>query len=114
MSCSIRTCPSRHSTRRTRSPWVVLGGRKSVTRAVPVGELQVVSNTNVCGRYRRSVTSPPATDNFHRPSSASPRIAENTAWESNRRSEEHTAELQSRGHLVCRLLLENNKAEIQK
>src|SRR5690625_6801076 len=30
-----------------------------------------------------------------------PRVA---AW----RSEEHTSELQSRGHLVCRLLLENN------
>src|SRR5690625_6979445 len=27
------------------------------------------------------------------------------AW----RSEEHTSELQSRGHLVCRLLLENKK-----
>src|SRR3989442_5660637 len=26
-----------------------------------------------------------------------------------RRSEEHTSELQSRPHLVCRLLLENNK-----
>src|SRR5690625_6009445 len=26
------------------------------------------------------------------------------------RSEEHTSELQSRGHLVCRLLHENNKA----
>src|SRR5690625_6836491 len=25
-----------------------------------------------------------------------------------RRSEEHTSELQSRGHLLCRLLLENN------
>src|SRR5690625_5450099 len=28
---------------------------------------------------------------------------------SNIRSEEHTSELQSRGHLVCRLLLENKK-----
>src|SRR3984893_18924094 len=28
---------------------------------------------------------------------------------SDARSEEHTSELQSRGHLVCRLLLENNK-----
>src|SRR5690625_5862717 len=28
------------------------------------------------------------------------------------RSEEHTSELQSRGHLVCRLLLENNKHRI--
>src|SRR5690625_6692991 len=27
-------------------------------------------------------------------------------WHSRRRSEEHTSELQSRGHLVCRLLLE--------
>src|SRR5690625_5896716 len=27
-----------------------------------------------------------------------------------KRSEEHTSELQSRGHLVCRLLLEKNKA----
>src|SRR5690625_6744052 len=28
------------------------------------------------------------------------------------RSEEHTSELQSRGHLVCRLLLEKNKTII--
>src|SRR5437870_10728875 len=28
---------------------------------------------------------------------------------SSRRSEEHTSELQSRGHLVCRLLLEKKK-----
>src|SRR5690625_6930359 len=30
------------------------------------------------------------------------------------RSEEHTSELQSRGHLVCRLLLEKKKKKIQK
>src|SRR5690625_5752731 len=29
-----------------------------------------------------------------------------------KRSEEHTSELQSRGHLVCRLLLEKKKADI--
>src|SRR5690625_7075253 len=29
------------------------------------------------------------------------------------RSEEHTSELQSRGHLVCRLLLEKKKPNIQ-
>src|SRR5690625_6576321 len=29
------------------------------------------------------------------------------------RSEEHTSELQSRGHLVCRLLLEKKKPKIQ-
>src|SRR5437870_11007599 len=31
-----------------------------------------------------------------------------------RRSEEHTSELQSRGHLVCRLLLEKKKKKRQK
>src|SRR5690625_6902377 len=45
------------------------------------------------------------------------RWAEPTAAHSrnrqNRRSEEHTSELQSRGHLVCRLLLEK-KNEQQK
>src|SRR5437870_8804497 len=30
-----------------------------------------------------------------------------------RRSEEHTSELQSRGHLVCRLLLEKKKYTLQ-
>src|SRR5215510_15579428 len=30
------------------------------------------------------------------------------------RSEEHTSELQSRGHLVCRLLLEKKKKNIQR
>src|SRR3989442_4509356 len=30
-----------------------------------------------------------------------------------RRSEEHTSELQSRPHLVCRLLLENKTIELQ-
>src|SRR5690625_7608940 len=31
-----------------------------------------------------------------------------------KRSEEHTSELQSRGHLVCRLLLEKKKQKTQK
>src|SRR5690625_6685029 len=30
------------------------------------------------------------------------------------RSEEHTSELQSRGHLVCRLLLEKKNLDLQK
>src|SRR3982750_4952423 len=33
-------------------------------------------------------------------------------WESDRRSEEHTSELQSRSDLVCRLLLEKNKTTL--
>src|SRR5439155_22239235 len=34
----------------------------------------------------------------------------NAASRRSRRSEEHTSELQSRGHLVCRLLLEKKKS----
>src|SRR5690625_6818103 len=43
--------------------------------------------------------------------STSGTIRHSTAALSSTRSEEHTSELQSRGHLVCRLLLEkkNNK-----
>src|SRR5690625_1597744 len=40
------------------------------------------------------------------------RTSNNT--ESRRRSEEHTSELQSRGHLVCRLLLEKKKIQKKK
>src|SRR5437870_7538731 len=36
------------------------------------------------------------------------------AFSSSRRSEEHTSELQSRGHLVCRLLLEKKKKQKHK
>src|SRR3989442_7754499 len=37
------------------------------------------------------------------------RSTESTGWLGKRRSEEHTSELQSRPHLVCRLLLEKKK-----
>src|SRR5690625_6457931 len=37
--------------------------------------------------------------------------SEETFGEDPMRSEEHTSELQSRGHLVCRLLLEKKKNE---
>src|SRR5439155_27219318 len=35
-------------------------------------------------------------------------------WRAAQRSEEHTSELQSRGHLVCRLLLEKKKKKKKK
>src|SRR5690625_3337940 len=38
--------------------------------------------------------------------------ASNAAKQSAKRSEEHTSELQSRGHLVCRLLLEKKKNQL--
>src|SRR5437870_9630622 len=43
------------------------------------------------------------------PRPAAPRFACPTPAGTRRRSEEHTSELQSRGHLVCRLLLEKKK-----
>src|SRR2546422_5494720 len=36
------------------------------------------------------------------------------SWEAEARSEEHTSELQSRLHLVCRLLLEKKKKQKEK
>src|SRR5437870_10849217 len=36
-------------------------------------------------------------------------VADPGVWSQVHRSEEHTSELQSRGHLVCRLLLEKKK-----
>src|SRR5690625_6009996 len=43
-------------------------------------------------------------------------LHEETDWNVERveRSEEHTSELQSRGHLVCRLLLEKKKTKTMK
>src|SRR5437870_10838016 len=40
-------------------------------------------------------------------------IEQSAGWQKHTRSEEHTSELQSRGHLVCRLLLEKKKTTRQ-
>src|SRR5437870_10465750 len=45
---------------------------------------------------------------------ADERCAPAPAYVASERSEEHTSELQSRGHLVCRLLLEKKKKKITK
>src|SRR5690625_6871222 len=47
---------------------------------------------------------------FYRPWDAADMYVEDwTPMQNHNRSEEHTSELQSRGHLVCRLLLEKKK-----
>src|SRR5207253_10454706 len=64
------------------------------------------------GRMRRPITSTARTcctrarwpERWHHGS-----IHSSTSCSGRRRSEEHTSELQSRGHLVCRLLLEKKK-----
>src|SRR5258708_38662857 len=48
----------------------------------------------------------------HRQGSASPWIPSNASFADAIRSEEHTSELQSPDHLVCRLLLEKKKKKI--
>src|SRR5437870_13279573 len=45
------------------------------------------------------------------PQEATPTAASAVCGTLARRSEEHTSELQSRGHLVCRLLLEKKKVK---
>src|SRR2546429_2088234 len=57
---------------------------------------------------RRHRCSPPARRGAR---SRSPRSARRRRAPGRRRSEEHTSELQSRLHLVCRLLLEKKKKE---
>src|SRR5439155_27044305 len=49
----------------------------------------------------------PPVESAHEPGSPPPPLATPTGF----RSEEHTSELQSRGHLVCRLLLEKKKEQ---
>src|SRR5437870_11506129 len=46
------------------------------------------------------------------PSPAAARAARSPFSSPRRRSEEHTSELQSRGHLVCRLLLEKKNGKV--
>src|SRR5437870_6513438 len=46
------------------------------------------------------------------PDMAALRLRRGRRWRAGARSEEHTSELQSRGHLVCRLLLEKKKQRL--
>src|SRR5690625_6446274 len=85
---------------------------------MPVSNIEVFdSSWSKFGAWRwighRSVTSSCSSGLFRGDPTTSntvPRVASPTGTE---RSEEHTSELQSRGHLVCRLLLEK-KTESQR
>src|SRR3989449_8627926 len=61
----------------------------------------------------KSRTEAPASSNRFA-SSTSLSAASFSPWNSAKRSEEHTSELQSRLHLVCRLLLEKKKKMRQR
>src|SRR5439155_2244675 len=68
-------------------------GSSAITMFVPVS------------RYKRPNASTGVASKVSLPARVSPAPSS--------RSEEHTSELQSRGHLVCRLLLEKKKKEYQ-
>src|SRR5690625_7020872 len=62
------------------------------------------------GRARQGAGRPPGLRSTRAGGrSGRPRDGSQLPASSRRRSEEHTSELQSRGHLVCRLLLEKKK-----
>src|SRR5690625_3326952 len=89
------------------SPYPFLGAHKNSQAA----RLIVVANTtNTTGIHHRRVmwrkNSPIEVRTCGRTNSG--------AYSTGRRSEEHTSELQSRGHLVCRLLLEKKKQQKKK
>src|SRR2546422_7895652 len=70
--------------------------------------LQIVPATDLIGRDVEAVG-----DQFQRVPGPDP-VTERPAGPALARSEEHTSELQSRLHLVCRLLLEKKKKKYNK
>src|SRR5207253_5779695 len=70
-------------------------------------KLRTVPDSAPC----RLLPAPPSLPRFLQSAHSDRRDAGSTSrsWPHPSRSEEHTSELQSRGHLVCRLLLEKKK-----
>src|SRR5690625_5553358 len=73
----------------------------------PDDPVKMLSRVGSEGKYK-PLTTCQATANAPTINTTSPKVRIHRRF-TNRRSEEHTSELQSRGHLVCRLLLEKNK-----
>src|SRR5690625_6913076 len=93
----------------TANPWARVAMSMIATAIFAAGRLtdavySISSDTNARGAGGSSMAGPPA------PASCLDRSVASSAssffTERSKRSEEHTSELQSRGHLVCRLLLE--------
>src|SRR5690625_6870618 len=93
----------------------VLGGRDEEWRFVSLRRLRGLHN----GSFAESLKVVPQQTNVTAPEGVKVETVDGTnerlraaGAPSDRRSEEHTSELQSRGHLVCRLLLEKKKTHI--
>src|SRR2546422_6709908 len=93
----------------TRETSATLTGRRPV-------EPWKITSSILPPRSRRGDCSPStqrtASEMFDLPHPLGPTIAVTPASNGSSRSEEHTSELQSRLHLVCRLLLEKKKTQI--
>src|SRR5690348_18013793 len=91
----------RRPPRSTLFPYTTLFRSRSSTTSAKSKEGSPTGSTSLAGRVP---TSPSRTPAYHRDSSR----------QRHRRSEEHTSELQSPVHLVCRLLLEKKKKNNKK
>src|SRR5258708_18207364 len=81
--------------------------------SLPSAQLTPTQLTEALIKFR-TATSAPVNVNFfcHTPAENDPFV--DRQWRSTNRSEEHTSELQSPDHLVCRLLLEKKKKKNDK
>src|SRR5690625_6661989 len=91
------------------SPFTITRGSTPTDGSLPLGTVPVAwtSSNRPEGSARNAITARlmPKPIRARRHPGVLPRLAANT------RSEEHTSELQSRGQLVCRLLLEKQREQ---
>src|SRR5690625_6453719 len=92
---------------------VVLHIKAQQTHLVPLHLFQANATPLLMYETKDSKKVPPANRLFRHPSEQSREKSQHHNVHTSR-SEEHTSELQSRGHLVCRLLLEKKKKIKQK
>src|SRR2546427_6910979 len=78
--------------------------------ALPISFRRRPAGTRLSALPRSSNRRPRRRPSPDDPSAPSPTSAESSAT----RSEEHTSELQSQSNLVCRLLLEKKKTQVQR
>src|SRR5947208_7938306 len=95
----------RRSARLTLFPYTTLFRSPEM---LSLGESQYIKGTSGFIESQVDVSSAIAEDSCERSSRERSTLCLFVRW-SERRSEEHTSELQSPDHLVCRLLLEKNK-----
>src|SRR3989442_10862210 len=96
------------TTRMWNDPNLVNGGVKIIPNGAPVNCISVVPRASPPGEYTGTLANPAGgTTTVRRINQFDPQICILTF----KRSEEHTSELQSRPHLVCRLLLEKKKRD---